>query len=70
MDSIVNMISTIGFPIVGCLGLGWFCKYMIDKNNENINRMFDMYDRSNAENREAIEKLSTAVDKLCERLEV
>lgn len=66
---IVTIISTLGFPIVACIALGWFCKYMIDNNNSNINKMFDMYDKSNNENREAIEACTQAVNKLCEKLE-
>lgn len=66
---IVTTISTLGFPIVACIALGWFCKYMIDNNNKNIERMFEMYDRSNSENREAIKNLTDAVNKLNESLE-
>ena len=69
ISTIGGLISSIGFPIVACLGLGWFCKYMIDQQNRNIERMFDMYDKSNNENRQAIEKLTTAVDKLCDKLD-
>lgn len=66
---IVSTISTLGFPIVACIALGWFCKYMIDNNNKNIERMFEMYDRSNGENREAIRNLTEAVNKLNDSLE-
>ena len=66
---IVTTISTLGFPIVACIALGWFCKYMIDNNNKNIERMFEMYDRSNSENREAIKNLTDAVNKLNESLD-
>ncbi|MEE3415460.1 MAG: hypothetical protein VZR53_08835 [Prevotella sp.] len=69
MTEIANLISTVGFPIAACIGLGWFCKYMIDKNNQNIDRMFGLYEKSNTENREAIEKLTVAVDKLCDKID-
>lgn len=69
MGDITTMISTVGFPIVACVGLGWFCKYMIDQNNKNIERMFEMYAKANDENRMAIEKMTDAVNKLCDRLE-
>lgn len=68
-QDIVSVISTLGFPIVACIALGWFCKYMIDNSNKNIERMFDMYDKSNAENREAIKAVTEAVNKLCDKLE-
>lgn len=69
MGDITTMISTVGFPIVACIGLGWFCKYMIDQNNKNIERMFEMYAKANDENRIAIEKMTDAVNKLCDKLE-
>ena len=66
---IVTTISTLGFPIVACIALGWFCKYMIDNNNRNIEKMFDLYDKANQENREAIQAVTIALDKLCEKLD-
>jgi len=32
-------------------------------------RMFQMYDKANTENREAIEKMTVAIDKLCDKLD-
>lgn len=69
MNEVATLISTLGFPIVACVGLGWFCKYMIDNNNKNIEKMFDMYDKSNAENREAIKALNESVSRLCDKLD-
>ncbi len=69
MNDVATMISTLGFPIVACVGLGWFCKYMIDNNNRNIEKMFEMYDRSNEENREAIKALNDSVSRLCDKLD-
>lgn len=66
---IVTTISTLGFPIVACIALGWFCKYMIDNNNNNIEKMFDLYDKANQENREAIQAVTVALDKLCDKLD-
>jgi len=69
MGDVMTMISTVGFPIVACIGLGWFCKYMIDQNNKNIEKMFEMYAKANDENRQAIEACTKAIDKLCEKLD-
>lgn len=69
MNEVSTLISTLGFPIVACIGLGWFCKYMIDQNNKNVERMFQMYDKANTENREAIKACTEAVNKLCDKLE-
>ena len=69
MQDILTAISTVGFPIVAAVGLGWFCKYMIDQQQKNIEKMFEMYDKANAENRQAIEANTRALEKLCDRLE-
>lgn len=69
MDNIASIISSLGFPIVACIGLAWFCKYMIDNNNKHIEKMFDMYEKANNENRAAIEACTKAIDRLCDKLE-
>lgn len=69
MSDISTMISTIGFPITACVGLAYFCKVMIDKNNENLNRMFELYGRANDENRKAIDKCTKAIESLCDKLD-
>lgn len=69
MGDITTMISTLGFPIVACVGLAWFCKYMIDQNNQHIEKMFNMYDQANRENRDAIEACTKAIEKLCDKID-
>lgn len=69
MNEIMGYIQSLGFPIVACIGLGWFCKYMIDQQQKNIEKMFDMYDKANSENREAIKANTEVLKKLCDKLD-
>lgn len=69
ITTIGQAVSTFGFPIVACVGLSYFCVFMIGKNNEQTNKMLDMYDRANNQNREAIESCTKAIDKLCDKLD-
>lgn len=69
MNDLSTIISTLGFPIVACLGLFFACRYMLDNQQKNTDRMFDMYDKANSENREAIKACTDAINKLCDRLE-
>ena len=39
MNDIIAAISTVGFPLVACLGLGWFVKYQTDQNNAEVAEM-------------------------------
>ena len=69
MQEISNMIATLGFPICACIGLAWFCKALIDQSNKNIERMFEMYNKSNEDNRQAIEANTSVIERLCDRLD-
>ena len=69
MNDVVTLISTLGFPIVSAIALFFGCKYMLDNQQKNTDRMFDMYEKSNNENREAIKACTEAVNKLCDKLD-
>ncbi len=68
-NDVIQAISTLGFPIVACVALFIGCKYMIDQQNKNTDRMFDMYDKANSENRDAIKACTEAINKLCDKLD-
>ena len=69
MNDVVTMISTLGFPIISAGALFFGCKYMLDNQQKNTDRMFEMYDKSNTENREAIKACTEAINKLCDKLD-
>lgn len=69
MDNVLQAISTVGFPIVSCVALGWFCKWMIETNNKNTERMFDLFAQSSKETREAVENNTKVLEELRDRLE-
>lgn len=70
MNDVSTLISTVGFPIAACIGLFLACKYMLDNQQKNTDRMFEMYDKANTENREAIKACTEAINKLCEKLDI
>ena len=69
MNDVVTLISTLGFPIVAAVALFFGCKYMLDSQQKNTDRMFDMYDKSNQENRDAIKNMTEAINKLVDKLD-
>lgn len=69
MNDVATLISTLGFPIVSCIALFFGCKYMMDQQQKNTDRMFELYDKANNENREAIRACTDAINKLCDKLE-
>ena len=69
MNEWVQVISTLGFPIVAAAALFFGCKYMLDNQQKNTDRMFEMYENANTENREAIKACTEALNKLTEKLD-
>lgn len=67
--NIGTLISSLGFPIVCCLILFFGCKYMLDNQQKNTDKMFEMYDKANSENREAIRACTEAINKLSDCIE-
>ena len=69
MNDVTTMISTLGFPIMAAVAMFFGCKYMLDNQQKNTDRMFELYDKANNENREAIKACTEAINKLCDKLE-
>ena len=64
-----QLISTLGFPIISAVALFFGCRYLFDTAYKNTDCIFEMYDKANERNREAIEACTRAIDKLCEKLD-
>lgn len=45
MDSIVTMISTVGFPIIACCAMGWYINNTHSKFTEALNRNTNAIER-------------------------
>lgn len=69
MNEWASLISTLGFPIISAVALFFGCKYMLDNQQKNVDRMFEMYDKANTENREAIKACTEALNKLSDKLD-
>lgn len=67
-DSIIQLISTIGFPIVCCLMMGWYVKYISDADRAEIDKINDQHRAEMSEVTTAINNNTIALTKLCERL--
>lgn len=64
-----SLISSLGFPIVCCIGLAVFCKFLVENSNKTTDRIFNMFEQSNKDNREAIENNTKVLEKVCDKLD-
>lgn len=62
MQDVVTIISSLGFPIAMCIFVCWY----VMKQNENYRQ--DIKEMQIA-HREEIEKLTKAINKLCDKLD-
>lgn len=69
MTEWAQLISSLGFPIVSAIAMFVGCRYLLDNQSKQVDRMFDMYDKSNTENREAIKACTDALNRLSEKLD-
>lgn len=54
-NTVVQLISTVGFPIVMCGVMGYYVKYLNDGHKEEISKINDQH-------REEVEKLTTTIE--------
>lgn len=66
---IITMIGSLGFPIVACIGLGWYVKYQTDNNNKEVSEMRKEHQEEISKVTEALNNNTLALQKLCDRIE-
>jgi len=65
---ILSAIGSFGFPIVMCIVVCFYVKYIIDKNSEQLNEITKEHKTEVAEMTKAIENNTLALTRLLERL--
>lgn len=57
-STIIGAIGSVGFPIVGCIACGWFVRYLLDKNAEEMKSV-----------KEAINNNTLVIQKLVDKMD-
>ena len=68
MNDILTAVSTVGFPIVACIGLGWFVKYQTDQNNAEVAEMRKEHLDEISKVTEALNNNTLAIQKLTDMI--
>ena len=69
MQGVVQMISTVGFPILCACACGYYVKYITDKNRGQIAELNEKHKAEIDEIVKSINNNTVALTKLAERLE-
>ena len=67
-NSVIQAISTMGFPIVMCIVVCFYVKYIMDKNNDQLQAITDKHREEAKEMTKAIENNTLALTRLIEKL--
>lgn len=69
MNDWAQLISSLGFPIIAAVAMFVGCRYLLDNQTKQVDKMFELYDKANTENREAIKACTEALNRLSEKLD-
>ena len=65
----IQLISSVGFPIVACLGMGWYVKYQTDNYRQEVKEMQKEHKDEISKMSEALNNNTEALIKLTEKLD-
>lgn len=69
MTDLMTVISSVGFPVVACVGLGWYVKYITDNNNKEVAEMRKEHQDEISKVTEALNNNTLALQRLCDRID-
>lgn len=69
MSDVMTMITTVGFPIVACLFMGWYVKYQTDNYRSEVKDMQKEHKDEINKVTEALQNNTLALQKLCDKLD-
>ena len=69
INSIVSVVSSLGFPVACCGVVGWYVKYLSDKNREQLDKISDHHREEMKEITQALNNNTLAITKLTDFIE-
>ena len=70
MNDVIQIISTLGFPIAACIAMGWFVKYQTDNNNKTMADLRQEQAEQNNTMLKAINNNTKALQELIDKLDL
>lgn len=68
-NTIIQLITSVGFPIVACGGMAWYVKYITDNNRVDLKQEREQHDAEMAKVTEALNNNTLAIQKLTDYIE-
>lgn len=68
INTISQMITSIGFPIVACGAMAWYVKDTNDKHRDEVQRLNNQHKEEMEQVTEALNNNTLALQKLCDKI--
>lgn len=68
INSIMQAVGTVGFPIVCAVGMAWYVKYSTDKNREDITKLNEQHKAEMTDVTTALNNNTLAIQHLCDMI--
>lgn len=69
VQSILQAVTTVGFPIVCCGAMMWYVKYSTDQNRDEVSKLNEQHRQEMTEVTQAINNNTMALQKLCDHMQ-
>lgn len=67
-DSVINVITSVGFPIFACLALGWFVYFQTTQNSKQMDVIRKDHKEEVAKMTEALNNNTIALQRLIDKI--
>lgn len=67
-STVLQLIGSYGFPVVACIGMAWYVKYITDKNREEMSTMREQHKEEMSNVTTALNNNTLAIQRLCDKL--
>ena len=69
VNGIIQVVSSLGFPVACCGVVGWYVKYISDKNREQLDKIMDQHKEEMREVTVALNNNTLAITRLTDYIE-
>lgn len=67
-STMVDMIGSFGFPVLACVGVGMYVKYIIDQYMKFVDKMQERHSADEKQMIETVNNNTLAIQRLCDKL--
>ena len=68
--NIMNIITTVGFPIACCLAMGLYIRELVKQHKEEIANLNAKHEEETSKFAEALNKNTLVIQKLCDKMDL